>query len=77
MTWYDPAIGYRVRYSVGVQFRNWISKSLKEYMQKRFVMRNNYTIFEEESYSKGILDTYDISIVLPRHCDVIVKLIKI
>lgn len=32
------AIGYRVRSNVGMQFRNWTSKILKEYMQKGFVM---------------------------------------
>ena len=32
------AIGYRVRSNVGIQFRNWTSKILKEYMQKGFVM---------------------------------------
>ncbi|MGD9569937.1 MAG: virulence RhuM family protein [Sedimentibacter sp.] len=34
------AIGYRVRSNVGVQFRNWTSKILKEYMQKGFVMND-------------------------------------
>ena len=34
------AIGYRVRSNVGVQFRNWTSKVLKEYMQKGFVMND-------------------------------------
>lgn len=34
------AIGYRVRSNVGMQFRNWTSKVLKEYMQKRFVMND-------------------------------------
>lgn len=32
------AIGYRVRSNVGMQFRNWTSRVLKEYMQKGFVM---------------------------------------
>lgn len=35
------AIGYRVRSNVGVQFRNWTSKVLKEYMQKGFVMNDD------------------------------------
>lgn len=34
------AIGYRVRSNVGMQFRNWTSKILKEYMQKGFVMND-------------------------------------
>ena len=34
------AIGYRVRSNVGMQFRNWTSKVLKEYMQKGFVMND-------------------------------------
>lgn len=34
------AIGYRVRSNVGMQFRNWTSKTLKEYMQKGFVMND-------------------------------------
>jgi len=34
------AIGYRVRSNVGVQFRKWTSKVLKEYMQKGFVMND-------------------------------------
>ena len=34
------AIGYRVRSNVGVQFRKWTSKILKEYMQKGFVMND-------------------------------------
>ena len=32
------SIGYRVRSNVGVQFRKWTSKVLKEYMKKGFVM---------------------------------------
>lgn len=35
------AIGYRVRSNVGMQFRNWTSKVLKEYMQKGFVMNDD------------------------------------
>lgn len=34
------AIGYRVRSNVGMQFRNWTSKILTEYMQKGFVMND-------------------------------------
>lgn len=34
------AIGYRVRSNVGIQFRNWTSKILKEYMKKGFVMND-------------------------------------
>lgn len=34
------AIGYRVRSNVGVQFRNWTSKIITEYMQKGFVMND-------------------------------------
>ena len=34
------AIGYRVRSNVGMQFRNWTSKILKEYMKKGFVMND-------------------------------------
>ncbi len=34
------AIGYRVRSSVGIQFRNWTSQILKEYMKKGFVMND-------------------------------------
>ena len=34
------AIGYRVRSNVGMQFRNWTSKVLKEYMKKGFVMND-------------------------------------
>ncbi len=34
------AIGYRVRSNVGVQFRNWTSKILKEYMKKGFVIND-------------------------------------
>lgn len=34
------AIGYRVRSNVGMQFRNWTSNVLKEYMQKGFVMND-------------------------------------
>lgn len=34
------AIGYRVRSNVGMQFRNWTSKILKEYMEKGFVMND-------------------------------------
>ncbi len=34
------AIGYRVRSNVGMQFRNWTSKILKEYLQKGFVMND-------------------------------------
>lgn len=34
------AIGYRARSNVGIQFRNWTSKILKEYMQKGFVMND-------------------------------------
>jgi len=34
------AIGYRVRSNVGMQFRKWTSKILKEYMQKGFVMND-------------------------------------
>ena len=33
-------VGYRVRSNVGIQFRNWTSKVLKEYMQKGFVMND-------------------------------------
>jgi hypothetical protein len=35
------AIGYRVRSSVGVQFRNWASGILTEYMKKGFVMNDD------------------------------------
>lgn len=34
------AIGYRVRSNVGMQFRNWTSKILTEYMKKGFVMND-------------------------------------
>ena len=34
------AIGYRVRSSVGNQFRRWASSILKEYMQKGFAMND-------------------------------------
>mgnify|MGYP003593460558 FL=1 len=34
------AIGYRIRSSVGIQFRNWTSSILKEYMKKGFVMND-------------------------------------
>ena len=34
------AIGYRVRSNVGVQFRNWTSRVLTEYMKKGFVMND-------------------------------------
>lgn len=34
------AIGYRVRSQVGINFRNWASSTLKEYMQKGFVMND-------------------------------------
>ena len=34
------AIGYRVRSNVGLQFRKWTSKVLKEYMKKGFVMND-------------------------------------
>ena len=34
------AIGYRVRSNVGVQFRKWTSKVLKEYMKKGFAMND-------------------------------------
>ncbi len=34
------AIGYRVRSNVGIQFRNWTSKVLTEYMKKGFVMND-------------------------------------
>lgn len=34
------AIGYRVRSNAGMQFRNWTSKVLTEYMQKGFVVND-------------------------------------
>ena len=34
------AIGYRVRSSVGVQFRNWASSILSEYVQKGFALND-------------------------------------
>ena len=34
------AIGYRVRSNAEIQFRNWTSKVLKEYIQKEFVMND-------------------------------------
>jgi hypothetical protein len=34
------AIGYRVRSHVGIQFRNWATNTLKEYMQKGFVLND-------------------------------------
>ncbi len=33
-------IGYRVRSNVEMQFRNWTSKVLKEYMQKEFMIND-------------------------------------
>ena len=35
------AVGYRVRSSVGVQFRNWASGILTEYMKKGFVLNDD------------------------------------
>lgn len=35
------AIGYRVRSNVGVQFRNWASSVLTEYMKKGFVLNDD------------------------------------
>ncbi|GHU91807.1 DNA-binding protein [Clostridia bacterium] len=35
------AIGYRVRSHIGIQFRNWASEVLTEYMKKGFVLNDN------------------------------------
>lgn len=34
------AIGYRVRNSIGMHFRNWASSILEEYMKKGFAMND-------------------------------------
>ncbi len=48
------AIGYRVRSNVGVQFRNWTSKILKEYMQKGFVMNDERLKNPKDIYSLSV-----------------------
>ena len=41
LVYYNPemiiAIGYRVRTSTGVQFRQWATERLKEYLRKGFI----------------------------------------
>ena len=58
------AIGYRVRSNVGVQFRNWTSKILKEYMQKGFVM-NDERLKNPKKFGDDYFDE-----LLERICDI-------
>ena len=51
------AIGYRVRSNVGMQFRNWTSKILKEYMQKGFVM-NDDRLKNPKKFGEDSLDEF-------------------
>lgn len=60
------AIGYHVRPNVGMQFRNWTSKILKEYMQKGFVMNDerleNPKKFGEDYFDELLERIRDINI---------------
>lgn len=49
------AIGYRVRSSVGNQFRNWASSILKEYMKKGFAM-NDERLKNPERFGQDYFD---------------------
>lgn len=49
------AIGYSVRSNVGIQFLNWASKILKEYMQKGFVM-NDERLKEPKKFGEDYFD---------------------
>lgn len=49
------AIGYRVRSSVGIQFRNWTSQILKEYMKKGFVM-NDERLKNPQKFGRDYFD---------------------
>ncbi|MDQ0204598.1 virulence RhuM family protein [Pectinatus haikarae] len=49
------AIGYRIRSSVGIQFRNWTSNILKEYMKKGFVM-NDERLKDPQKFGQDYFD---------------------
>lgn len=49
------ALGYRIRSSVGIQFRNWTSSILKEYMKKGFVM-NDERLKDPQKFGQDYFD---------------------
>jgi len=49
------ALGYRIRSSVGIQFRNWTSSILKECMKKGFVM-NDERLKDSQKFGQDYFD---------------------
>ena len=49
------ALGYRIRSSIGIQFRNWTSSILKEYMKKGFVM-NDERLKDPQKFGQDYFD---------------------
>ena len=54
------SVGYRVKSNVGVKFRIWANKILKEYLVKGYVINENRTKITEENFNNLVVIINDM-----------------